>query len=83
MNAGHLLALTQSLRPGRFNITLGKVWVTSPTLFEPRGLREMGGVVSQKKIKVLLLKREQLGLQKQKHFLVAVTPSPQPQVQLP
>lgn len=81
MNVGHMLALTQSLRPGRFNITLGKVWVTSPTRFEPHGLREMGEVVSQKKIRVLLLKREQLGLQK--HFLVAVTPSPRPQVQLP
>lgn len=76
MNVGHVPAAESITEARKVNVTLvGPVWVTSPTLFEPHGLREVGGVVSQKEIRVLLPKREQLGLRKQGPSVAFASPS--------
>lgn len=66
MSTGHVPA-TETITEAReaHSTLVGQVWVINPALFEPHGLRDVGGVVSQKEIGVLLPKREQLGLQKQ------------------
>jgi len=76
MNVGHMPG-TESITEAReVNVTLvGQVWATNPALFEPHGLREVGGVISQKEIRVLLPKREKLGLQKQAPLVAFAPPS--------
>lgn len=83
MNTGHMPAIETVTEAREVNTTLvGQVWVINPALFEPHGLREVGEVVSQTEIKVLLAKREQLGLQKQ-GAPGGTGPSLQTQAQLP